>query len=131
MTSTIVNQPLLDDQPRANSLEALKAELHEQLIGRIDFAVMKSVAPTVLRDELRRGAEKLCQSRAGLLSHSDRERLIDELVDETLGLGPLEPLMHDPTVSDILINGPRCIYVERRGKLERTSIKFRDLDHLL
>src|SRR6202042_2577934 len=57
--------------------------------------------------------------------------LIDELVDETLGLGPLEPLMHDPTVSDILINGPHCVYVERRGKLERTIVEFRNLDHLL
>lgn len=131
MSSTVANQPRDEEKTRARRLDELKAELHEQLIGGIDFAVMRSVAPAVLRDELRRGAEKLCQSRAGLLSQSERERLIDELVDETLGLGPLEPLMHDPTVSDILINGPKCIYVERRGRLERTSIKFRDLDHLL
>jgi pilus assembly protein CpaF len=120
-----------EDKPKARRFDELKAELHEQLIGGIDFTVMRSVAPAVLREELRRGAEKLCHSRAGLLSQSERERLIDELVDETLGLGPLEPLMHDPTVSDILINGPRNVFVERRGRLESTTVKFRDLDHLL
>src|SRR5262245_60007872 len=129
MASTVAIPPRDEEKTRARRLDELKTELHEQLIGGIDFAVMRSVGPAVLRDELRRGAEKLCQSRARLLSQSERERLIDDLIDETLGLGPLEPLMHDPTVSDILINGPRCIYVERRGRLERTPIKFRDLDH--
>jgi pilus assembly protein CpaF len=61
----------------------------------------------------------------------ERERLIDEILDETLGFGPLEALLKDPTISDILINGPVNIFVERRGKLERTDIKFRDNDHLL
>jgi pilus assembly protein CpaF len=109
----------------------LKAELHEQLISGMDFAVLRAVEPKLLREELRRGAERLCNLRAGLLNQADRNRLIDELVNETLGCGPLEPLMHDPTVSDILINGPRCVYVERRGRLEKTPIEFRDLDHLL
>jgi pilus assembly protein CpaF len=61
----------------------------------------------------------------------ERERLIDEILDETLGFGPLEALLKDPTISDILINGPHNIFVERRGKLEKTDIKFRDNDHLL
>jgi Flp pilus assembly CpaF family ATPase len=62
---------------------------------------------------------------------SAHARLIEELVDETLGLRPLEPLKHDPTVSDILINGPKCVYVERQGKLKRGPVQFRDLDHLV
>jgi pilus assembly protein CpaF len=111
--------------------QQLKTKLHEQLIGGMDFNVVRTVDPQVLRDELRRGAAQLCGLHSDLLSQADRNRLIDELVDEALGLGPLEPLMHDPTVSDILINGPRCVYVERRGRLERTSIEFRDLDHLV
>jgi len=111
--------------------QQLKAELHEQLISGMDFAVLRSVDPHALREELRRGATQLCGLHSDLLSQADRERLIDELVDDMMGLGPLEPLMHDPTVSDILINGPRCVYVERRGLLERTSIEFRDLDHLI
>jgi pilus assembly protein CpaF len=61
----------------------------------------------------------------------ERERLIDEVLDETFGFGPLEMLLKDPTISDILINGPHKIYVERRGKLEKTDVKFRDNDHLL
>src|SRR5690348_15510371 len=102
MSVAIPSQAREEDQSHSRRHDELKAELHEQLIGSIDFAVMRSVAPSVLRGELRRGAEQLCLSRAGLLSQGDRERLIDELVDETLGLGPLEPLMHDPTISDIL-----------------------------
>jgi len=61
----------------------------------------------------------------------ERERLIDEVLDETFGFGPLEVLLKDPTISDILINGPHKIYVERRGKLEKTDVKFRDNDHLM
>ena len=111
--------------------QQLKVQLHEQLISGMNFSVLRSVDPRVLRDELRHGAERLCGQHADLLSQSERDRLIDELVDETLGLGPLEPLMHDPTITDILINGPECVYVERRGRLEKTPVIFRNLDHLL
>ena len=120
-----------EDHNAEHRLQQMKVELHEQLVGGLDYAAMRSVDPAVLRDELRRGATQLCSMHSDLLSQADRNRLIDEIVDETLGLGPLEPLMHDPTVSDILINGPHCIYVERRGQLERTSIEFRNLEHLL
>ncbi len=109
----------------------LKAALHERLVGGLNLSLVRTVDPEWLREELRRGAEELCSNHAGLLSQADRERMIDELVYETLGLGPLEPLMSDPTVSDILINGPHTVYVERRGRLERTSVRFVDLDHLL
>jgi len=111
--------------------QRIKAELHERLIGSLNFSMVRTVDPEWLREELRRGAEELCRSHAELLSQSDRELLVEELVYETLGLGPLEPLMRDPTVSDILINGPHTVYVERRGKLERTNVRFRDLDHLV
>jgi pilus assembly protein CpaF len=117
-----------DDEEQFNRL---KAELHERLVGGMNLSLVRTVDPAWLRDELRRGAEELCSNHAGLLSQADRDRMIDELVYETLGLGPLEPLMADPTVSDILINGPHTIYVERRGKLERTNARFLDLDHLL
>ncbi|TWT31323.1 putative conjugal transfer protein/MT3759 [Posidoniimonas corsicana] len=119
------------DKSRDTRFQRLKSELHEQLISSVDFSVLKSVDPDVLRGELRRGAEALCRKHSDLLSQSDRQRLIDELVDETLGLGPLESVMHDPTVSDVLINGPHCVYVERRGRLEPTDLRFRDQDHLL
>ncbi|HEX4144939.1 MAG TPA: CpaF family protein [Pirellulales bacterium] len=109
----------------------LKAELHERLVGGLNISMMRTVDPERLREEVRRASEDLCISHSGLLSRADRERLIEDLVYEMLGLGPLEPLMADPTVSDILINGPFTVYVERRGRLELTDVRFRDLDHLL
>jgi pilus assembly protein CpaF len=75
--------------------------------------------------------ERLCDTENPLLNRMERERLIDEVLDETFGFGPLELLLKDPTVSDILVNGPHKIYVERRGKLEKTDVKFRDNQHLL
>jgi pilus assembly protein CpaF len=131
MSVAPIGSPRLEDASTDRRLHQLKAKLHQQLISGMDFTVLRSVDPKVLREELRRAAEHLCSMHTDLLSQADRNRLIEELVDETLGLGPLEPLMHDPTVSDILINGPKCVYVERRGRLERTPIEFRDLDHLL
>jgi pilus assembly protein CpaF len=109
----------------------LKAELHERLVGSLNLSIVRTVDPDRLREELRHGAEELCSLHGGLLSQSTRDRLIDDLLDEIVGLGPLEPLMADPTVSDILINGPHTVFVERRGKLELTNIRFRDLEHLL
>lgn len=112
-------------------LQILKSELHERLVHSLNLSAVRTVEPERLKEELRRGAEELCLLHGGLLSQSDRERLVDDVLHEALGLGPLEPLMHDPTVSDILINGPDSIYVERKGKLEETTVHFRDLDHLL
>ena len=65
-----------------------------------------------LRRELRRGIEQLCADRAELMSQDERDRLINEIIDEVLGLGPIDPLLRDPTITDILINGPRTVYVE-------------------
>lgn len=131
MLDTVSTEPNEVNPARDRRLLDLKEKLHEQLIGGIDFAVLRSVDPLVLRDELRRGALQLCSLHSDLLSQSDRNRLVEELINEALGMGPLEPLMLDPTISDILINGPQCVYVERRGQLERTPIVFRDLDHLV
>src|SRR5262249_11950192 len=79
-----------------------------------------------LRREVRRAAEELCRLSSDLLSLSERERLVNEVLDETFGLGPLEPLMRDPAVTDILINGPKTVYVERFGRLERVNVAFHD-----
>src|SRR5690349_2251729 len=107
-------------------LQSLKTELHERLVRSLNLSAVRTLEPERLKEELRRGAEELCVLHGGLLSQSDRERLVDDVVHEALGLGPLEPLMRDPTVSDILINGPDSIYVERKGKLEETTVHFRD-----
>ncbi|HET6323599.1 MAG TPA: CpaF family protein [Planctomycetaceae bacterium] len=109
----------------------LKKEIHKQLVSSLHMPSVGTVDDYELRRELRRGIEQLCEDRTELLSQDERMRLVNEVVDETLGLGPLEPLLRDPTITDILINGPRTVYVERRGRLERTNVVFHDDQHLL
>ncbi|MCB9850842.1 MAG: CpaF family protein [Phycisphaerales bacterium] len=84
-----------------------------------------------LRAQVRDIVEKLCEAENTLLNFNERQRLISEVLDETFGLGPLEVLLADQTISDILINGPKQIYVERGGRVERTDVKFRDNGHLM
>lgn len=109
----------------------LKREIHKHLIQGMNLSSVNTLNDYELRRELRRGIEQLCQLRADLISQADRERLVNEVIDETLGLGPIEPLLRDPTISDILINGPKTVYVERRGRLEQTKVVFHDIQHLL
>jgi pilus assembly protein CpaF len=112
-------------------LRQYKKELHQQLIASMDLSAIGTMNENELRLEVRRAAEELCRRSSDLLSLSERERLVDEVLDETFGLGPLEPLMRDPTITDILINGPKVVYVERRGMLQKTDIAFHDERHLL
>src|ERR1700722_3111728 len=109
----------------------LKKEIRKQLISGCHVPSVGTVDDYELRRELRRGIEQLCEDRTELLSQDERMRLVNEVIDETLGLGPLEPLLRDPTITDILINGPRTVYVERRGRLERTNVVFHDEQHVL
>ena len=108
-----------------------KKELHQQLIEGMDLSTIGTLNEQELRLEVRRAAEELCRLSSDLLSLSERERLVNEVLDETFGLGPLEPLMRDPTITDILINGPKTVYVERQGRLQRVDIAFHDDRHLL
>jgi pilus assembly protein CpaF len=110
---------------------ALKRELHARLVAGIDGAAIGNLDDETLREEMRRGAEQLCSEHADLISGTERRLLIDEIVDEALGLGPLEALLRDSTVSDIMINGPNTVFVERRGRLEPSETSFRDDDHLV
>src|SRR5579883_1486132 len=108
-----------------------KKELHQKLIAGMDLSAIGSMNEEELRAEVRRGAEELCRQSSDLLSLTERERLINEVLDETFGLGPLEPLMRDPTISDIMINGAKTVYVERRGRLAKVDVAFNDEKHLL
>src|SRR6266542_3312079 len=111
--------------------EELKRLIHGKLVDKLDLSRVSDLAGDTLRREIRLVVERLCDTENPLLNRMERERLIDEVLDETFGFGPLEMLLKDPTISDILVNGPHKIYVERRGKLEKTDVKFRDNDHLL
>jgi pilus assembly protein CpaF len=113
------------------SFEELKRLIHGKLVEKLDLSRVSDLEGETLRREIRLVVERLCDTENPLLNRMERERLIDEVLDETFGFGPLEVLLKDPTVSDILVNGPHKIYVERRGKLEKTDVKFRDNDHLL
>jgi pilus assembly protein CpaF len=108
-----------------------KRELHTKLITEMDINSLATLNEAEMRAEVRTGVETLCRQTSDLLSHSDRERLINEILDETFGLGPLETLMRDPTISDIMVNGPKTIFVERFGKLSKSDVVFNDEKHLL
>jgi pilus assembly protein CpaF len=108
-----------------------KKDLHQQLIASMDLSRIGTVSEDELRLEVRRAAEELCRLSPEMLSLAEREQLVTEVLDETFGLGPLEPLMRDTAVTDILINGPKTVYVERQGRLERATIAFNDERHLL
>jgi pilus assembly protein CpaF len=113
------------------SFEELKRLIHGKLVDKLDLSRVSDLAGDTLRREIRLVVERLCDTENPLLNRMERERLIDEVLDETFGFGPLEVLLKDPTISDILVNGPYNVFVERRGKLEKTEVKFRDNDHLL
>jgi pilus assembly protein CpaF len=85
----------------------------------------------VLRREIRLVVEHLCDTEDTYLNRNERDRLIEEVLDETFGLGPLEMLLKEPTISEIMINGPKNVYVERGGCLEKTQVQFRDDKHLM
>ena len=111
--------------------ENLKRRIHSKLVDKLDLNKISELEGETLRKEIRLVVEHLCDTEDTLLNRSERERLIDEVLDETFGLGPLELLLKDPKVCDILINGPKDIYVERQGKMERTNVEFRDDQHLM
>ncbi len=109
----------------------LKTRIHRQLIERLDLAKLDILPLEAVQQQIRRIVEDMLAGDDTPLSRQEREQLALEVEHETFGLGPLEPLMQDPTVSDILVNGSKEVYIERRGKLERTRVIFRDDAHLL
>jgi pilus assembly protein CpaF len=134
MTRTVANNSHLTPMTASRADDRFlryKKELHQRLIAGMDLSTIGSLSEDELRREVRRAAEELCRLSPDLLSLGERERLVNEVMDETFGLGPLEPLMRDPTISDILINGPKTVYVERAGRLELTDVAFNDDKHLL
>ena len=111
--------------------QELKVRIHQKLLDRVDLAVMESLTPERLKEEIAILVERLLSEEAVVVNDSERASLVLDIQHEMLGLGPLEPLLADPTISDILVNGHSQVYVERRGKLERTDIRFADDAHLM
>jgi pilus assembly protein CpaF len=109
----------------------MKSRLHRTLINRMDLTKLSTLTPEQVHAEVSRLAESVLAQEAMPLSVSERDRLVNDVQHELFGLGPLEPLLKDPTVSDILVNSHDTIYIERRGKIEATNIRFKDDDHLM
>ena len=109
----------------------VRRDLHHRLIGRLDLSSLGSRSDEELRTEIREATEQISRESNQLLSNAERESLVDDVMDETFGLGPLERLLRDPSISDILINGPDIIFCERRGRLEQSDVTFSSEDHLL
>ena len=109
----------------------LKTRVHRRLIDQIDLSKLALIPPDVVKSEIARVVQTLLDEESTPLSRQERERIVVDIWHETFGLGPLEPLMQDPTISDILVNGPHHVYVERRGKLEHTEAIFHDNAHLM
>ena len=106
-------------------------QLHGQLVQSLEWRGLEEADPQQLRAEIRAPAEIICRRRFPQLSAEEQEATVAAVVAEIVGLGPLEPLLHDPEVSDILVNHPREVFVERQGVLRRTEIEFADERHLL
>ncbi len=109
----------------------LKSEIHRKLIGVINFDRVASIPKDGVRAEIGRVVERLLEEERVPMTTAEQNKIVEEVLDEVLGLGPLEPLLKEPTISDILVNGPRKVYIERNGKLALTSVRFKDNSHLL
>jgi pilus assembly protein CpaF len=114
-----------------SAYQQLKVSTHQKLLDRVDLAAMESLTEERLREEIAQLVERLLSEEAVLVNDAERAGLIRDIQHEMLGLGPLEPLLADPTISDILVNGHSQVYVERRGKLESTDVRFADDAHLM
>ncbi|MEM6312688.1 MAG: CpaF family protein [Planctomycetota bacterium] len=108
----------------------MKVRIHQQLVDRLDMQNMRNLPADVVRAEVRNLVRELCRGEDSLLTGPEQETLMQEVMDETFGLGPLEAILKDPKVSDILINRHDQIYVEKGGKLEVSEVNFRDNTHL-
>ena len=115
----------------SEAYKLLKGRMHLKLLDKFDLAVLESLPPAMLRQEIAIMVERLLQDEPAAINDIERRSLIRDIQHEMLGFGPIELLMADPTVSDILVNSYQQVYVERKGKLELTNVTFTDEKHLL
>jgi pilus assembly protein CpaF len=115
----------------ALEFQEIKFTLHRRLLDRINLEALSSIVGDRARIEIRSAVARLVEEENPPLNLVEKERLIEEVLDEVFGLGPLEPLLQDPSISDILVTTPKLVYVERGGKLYRTPVEFKDNNHLL
>jgi pilus assembly protein CpaF len=115
----------------SEKFDAIKKHIHTLLVDRLDFNKANELDPVTMRQEVRGVIEHLCDVEDPMLNRAERQRLVNELLDETFGLGPLEVLLKEEGIGDIMINGPRHVFVEKKGRIERSNVTFRGDEHLL
>lgn len=123
--------PLDRDLKRKQRMSDIKLELHRALLDNLNLAALEHASEQDLRSEINEISTEILSEKAIVLNREDRNQLNSELYDEVTGLGPLETLLKDDSVNDILVNGPQQIFVERDGKLQLTDVTFKDERHLL
>ncbi|MCK4857704.1 MAG: CpaF family protein [candidate division Zixibacteria bacterium] len=116
---------------RRDSFLELKTRLHQKLIDRLDLSALSSLSPEQLRGHIKEVTEALIVEEDFYLDRTVKERLITEIQHETFGLGPIEPYLHDPEISDVLVNTYGQVYIEKAGKLAKTETVFKDNNHLM
>jgi len=115
----------------SGDFEALKSHIHGKLVEKLDMTRVSELEGDSLRREIRVVVEHLCDTENTMLNRSERERLVEEVLDEAFGFGPLELLLKEDDVADIMINGPKNVFVEKNGRIQRSEVTFRDNDHLM
>ncbi|MGH7563509.1 MAG: CpaF family protein, partial [Gemmatimonadota bacterium] len=132
--------PLLQDRAPASKPVArdglgdtseIRSKIHRQLLERLNLSNLEAYKREQVVTEVRRVVQELLARESTPLNHEERESLVEQVLHEIFGLGPLEPLLRDPTISDILVNTAQSVFVERNGRLERTGVRFKDDKHLM
>ena len=109
----------------------LKVELHQRLLGLINLSALDNMSREQIQDEVGDIVLEELDKQRHALNHAERRKLVDDVLDELLGLGPIEPLLKDNTITDILVNGHNSVFVERYGVLEPSPVRFKDEKHLI
>jgi pilus assembly protein CpaF len=115
----------------AESSRRLKIKVHNRLFETIDVSKLETLDPSMVSTQVTSTISEILNEEGRLLTDTDRARLVEEIKNELLGLGPLEPLLRDDEITDILVNGHNQVYIERRGKLHHTDVTFQDDQHLM
>src|SRR5438132_5652382 len=128
--SNTASAPATSAASTSKRLEDLKLRVHRQLLERLDLVALASLDSAQAEEHIRATLERVLQADSPELSGLERERLIEEVGYEVFGLGPLDSFLKDTDVSDMLVNGPDAVYIEKHGRLTLTDVKFRDETHL-
>lgn len=131
MGTTFRPQPNRGPSAAADRYFELKSEIHKKLIGALNMERVSSIPKDRLRAEIGRVVERILEDERVPMTTAEQNKIIEEILDEVLGLGPLEPLLKEPSISDILVNRFDKVYIERNGKLVQTQVRFKDNGHLL